>query len=103
MRLVGGTLVYTINKDVAFREVDGSILLINLKSGLYYSFNPTATFVFRLLSRGMAVPEILREMCESYDVPEETARLDLDGCLVALVREGIVAPNGGQDDAPPAA
>jgi hypothetical protein len=103
VRLVGGTLVYTINKDVAFREVDGSILLINLKSGAYYSFNPTATFVFRLLSRGMEIPEILREMCEFYDVPEETARLDLDGCLQALVREGIVTLNGGPGDAPPAA
>jgi len=103
VRLAGGTLVYTINKDVAFREVDGSILLVNLKSGSYYSFNATATFVFRLLSQNMGISEILEEMCRFYDVPEETARLDLEGCLGALVREGIITLNGGESDAPPVA
>jgi hypothetical protein len=101
VRLAGGARVYTISKDVAFREVDGSILLVNLKSGSYYSLNATATFVFRLLSRQKDVAEILSEMRAFYDVPEETARLDLDACLEGLVREGLITIDGGQDDAPP--
>ena len=95
--------MYTINKDVAFREVDGSILLINLKSGSYYSLNATATFVFRLVSQKKDVSEILQEMCAFYDVPEDTARRDLEACLEGFVREGILRVNGGQGDAPPAA
>jgi len=95
VRLIGGTLVYTLNRDVAFREVDGSILLVNLKSGFYYSLNGTATFVYRLLNQNKGIPEILLEMCAAYDVPEDTARRDLEECLETLVREQVLLTQGG--------
>ena len=87
--------MYTLNRDVAFREVDGSILLVNLKSGFYYSLNGTATFVYRLLNQNQGIPEILRAMCAAYDVPEDTARRDLEECLETLVREQVLLKQGG--------
>jgi len=95
VRLVGGTLVYTLNSDVAFREVDGSILLVNLKSGFYYSLNGTATLVYRLLNQNKGIPEIIREICSVYEVPEDTARRDLEECLETLVREQVLLKQGG--------
>jgi hypothetical protein len=102
VRRVGGALVYTISKDVAFREVDGSILLVDLKTGSYFSLNATASFVFRLISRDKTTAEIASEMAAFYRVSEETARRDVEECIAGLIREGILKVNGGQGNAPSA-
>ena len=87
---MGGALVFKLNEDIAFKEVDGNLVLLNLTSGFYYSLNETATLIYRLLRKNKSRSEILQELCTAYGVSEDTARRDLEDCLESLVREQVL-------------
>ena len=82
--------MFKVNEEVAFREVDGQLVVVNLQTGFYHSLNETATFIFQLIRKDTGVPEILRELCARYDLPEETARRDLEECIESLVKEQVL-------------
>lgn len=79
-----------INEELAFRTVDGRLLVVNLQSGFYYSLNETATLIFGLIRQHKDIPEILQALSETYDVPVDTARRDLDECIDTLEREQLL-------------
>jgi Coenzyme PQQ synthesis protein D (PqqD) len=82
--------VFKINEDVAFREVDGHLVVVNLQTGFYHSLNESATFIFQLIRQNKDTSEILREMCQKYELPEETARRDIEECIATLVKEQVL-------------
>ncbi len=88
--LLGGSIVFKLNEEVAFREVDGHLVVVNLQSGFYYSLNDTAALIFKMIRQNRGGSEILQELRARYDVPEETARRDLEECLESLVKEQVL-------------
>lgn len=79
-----------VNEELAFRTVDGRLVVVNLQSGFYYSLNETATLIFGLIRQHKELPEIQTALVETYDVPADTARRDLDECIDALEREQLL-------------
>jgi hypothetical protein len=82
--------MFRINEKIVFKEIDGQIVLINLQSGFYYSLNKTGTLVFRMIKERQEVPDIIRNLCDTYGLPQEDVRLDLEGYLNALFDEKIL-------------
>ena len=82
---------YRINDKVVYREVDDGIVLINLESGFYYSFNGSARFIFDLLNRNRDTGEVVEKMMAEFDITDDEARKDMNEFLEALEKEDIVA------------
>jgi hypothetical protein len=83
-------IVLTVKEEMAFRKVDGRLVVVNLQSGFYYSLNETATLIFELIRQRKDIPEVLQALCDTYEVPADAALRDLQECLETLVTEQLL-------------
>ena len=86
--------MFQVNRRIVFKEVDEQTVLINIETGLYYSLNDTGSIIFRSLREQADCSEILQRLCDTYGVPEEMAKLDLEEFLRALSDEDILVQSG---------
>ena len=82
---------YKISDKIVFREVDDGIVLINLESGFYYSFNGSACFIFNMLNRDKDTGEVVDKLKAEFNISEEEARNDLNEFVGTLEKEEIVS------------
>ena len=82
---------YRISDRIVYREVDDGIVLINLDSGFYYSFNGTARFIFDMLKKDRDTAQVIDGLQSEFSITEEKARSDLSEFIEALEKEDIVS------------
>lgn len=64
--------------NIAWRDIEGEILLMRLKDGAVFSMEETSAFIWRLLETGSQDEEyIASQICAEFDVDPETARTDV--------------------------
>jgi len=81
-------------KSVVFTDLDdGSGVLLHLESKFYYSLNPTASFIWRLLEEKeeLSRDKILQEVMENFEVEPEQAEKDVDEFIENLLKEGLIS------------
>ena len=54
--------IYKKNKDIAFREIDGETMVVNLDNGEYYNFNQTCSDIWNLLDGNNTIRKIITEI-----------------------------------------
>jgi hypothetical protein len=77
--------------DVIDENFDGESVIVNLKSGCYFSLNPPATALWALLAEGRSP----RSLADSADVDDETI-----AAFVAQLHEEDLVVAGGTDAGP---
>lgn len=82
--------MYKAHEDVACKDLDDHSIVVNIKTGFYYSLNEPARFVYECVRDGRDAPSIAREMAERYAIGEAAARQDLAECLETLVKEELI-------------
>ncbi|MFO8057275.1 MAG: PqqD family protein [bacterium] len=73
-------------EDVVFTDLDdGSAVLLHLESKYYYSLNDTGSFLWKLMEKqeGTTEQEMIKELCDAYDVDEGKANEDASSPLRA--------------------
>jgi hypothetical protein len=65
-------------------EVEGAGVLVEPESGRMYHLNETGAFVHQLVGKGVADDEIVRSLCEEYDVERAEAEADLAAFRASL-------------------
>ncbi|MEO8257915.1 MAG: PqqD family protein [Acidobacteriota bacterium] len=70
---------------VVFTDLDGEGVLVDLTARTFYQLNETASLVWRGLTNGMTVVDIVRQMTEAYDVTTEQARSSVDMAVSRFV------------------
>lgn len=58
-------------------DVGGANVLVEPESGRMFHLNDTGAFVYRLLEKQAPDEEIIRLLCEEYDVEQAEAQSDL--------------------------
>lgn len=83
---------------VVHQVIDGEVVLVDLRSGFYYSMVGAAAEVWALLDGGASVDEIVQDLSGRHDDPDgilasEVARLvaELESDGVIEVGEGVAA------------
>ena len=85
----------TKSRDVVCKDMDGKSVLLDLKSGGYYTLNEMGSFVWSLLE-GKATPaRIAQAVTESYEIDPETAEKDISDLISSLRKEGLVLLHDG--------
>lgn len=82
--------MYSINRNVVYREVDDRIVLINLDSGYYYSLNEVGRLIFRCIVDKKDIDNIIDKILNEYEITREKARNDIDSFLSELTKENIL-------------
>jgi hypothetical protein len=93
----------TLNREVVTTDTDYGTALLDQRSGRYWTLNPTAALILRVLLSGGDPPRAARALLDEYDVAPATARADVDrlvgelrtaGLLIGSVSSSGIAPPG---------
>ena len=80
-----------IATDVVFHDLQGEMVLLNLKTGVYFGLDAIGTAVWRLLEGGRSVGELLDALVAEYEVAERRCEADLVEFLGALRDNALVS------------
>ncbi len=65
------------NEDVVFRDLQGEMVLLNLKTGVYFGLDPVGTRIWHLIQEGRSLQEIRDAVMQEYDVTKDQCEQDL--------------------------
>lgn len=77
--------------DVAAKEIDGEILVMNVGNGMYYSLDGVGAVTWRLLVAGHSLGEVAAALAESFDVDPVVAYDDVTDLAIRLMDEALVS------------
>jgi hypothetical protein len=76
--------------SVITTTVDDGLVLLDLDSERYYSFNETAADMWQALQAHPTVEAAANELLAAYDVDEATLRADLDELIADLQSKQLI-------------
>lgn len=78
--------------EVSVREIDGEMVLLDLRTSKYLSANRVGTILLRLLAEECSVDELTDALAAEFDVPRETALADVNMFVDELRTRGLLEP-----------
>lgn len=78
------------SQSVAWRDVNNEIVILNLKSGEYYTLNEVGQLIWKSAMEGKSIREIKHAILNAFEVTVEQAKNDLHGFLAGMINEGIL-------------
>jgi hypothetical protein len=89
---------------VIHQTLDGEVIVVNLDTGSYYSFDGVAAEIWAAVGRGLTVEEAVAEVADRYGASSDVAEPAVKRFLAELAQEElIVSVNGSAPLAAPAA
>ncbi|MFH2057846.1 MAG: PqqD family protein [Pseudomonadota bacterium] len=76
--------------EVTWRDIKGELVVLELASGEYYSFNEIGRLSWISLTQGKSVKVIIDEIVNEYDVTHDQAKEDLDGFITGLLENNLI-------------
>jgi hypothetical protein len=76
--------------QVLATALDDEVVLLDLRSGLYFSLNAVAAFAWNQFDGAKSFEDVLASLCRRYAVAPDTARLDLEKLIADLRTHGLV-------------
>lgn len=80
----------TTGKSVAFVELDGESVLLNIETGTYFGLDGAGTDIWNLLTNGASEIEIVANLLEVYDIETSQLQADVRVFLDNLLESGLV-------------
>jgi hypothetical protein len=77
------------------REIEGETVLLDLKSGVYYSLNEVGSDIWRLLADKATEQELVEAIAEKYEVAKDEAARDISELIKDLSDEGLITGETG--------
>jgi hypothetical protein len=77
-------------RDVVFRELGGEMVLLNLKSGVYFGLNETGTQMWTLLVELKDPGQVVEAMEREFTASRAQLEGDLRTLLGALRAKGLI-------------
>lgn len=78
-------------EGVLRQRASGTVILLHLDHGEYYSLNEVGGRVWDLCDGAHSVAEIVSLLCEEYEAPAEAIEADVIELLADLAHEKLVA------------
>ena len=79
-----------VPETVLFRELEGSAVLLNLKTESYLSLDEVGTRMWTLLTTELNVQAAYQQLLAEYEVSPDVLRLDVERLLGQLMQHGLV-------------
>ena len=80
----------TLSKDVILRPVGDEGVLLNLRTGLYFSLNPVGLRMLETLTHSPTFDLALASLLDEYEVAPTELRDDLQTLLANLLKQGLI-------------
>ncbi|MEK8023111.1 MAG: PqqD family protein [Candidatus Hydrogenedentota bacterium] len=90
--------LFSLNPELAWRVIDGEVVILRIKTTTYYSLDPVGSFIWRSMEqKPLPRSELIDLIVAEYDVSRETAAADLDELFADLVREELLLASPPSD------
>lgn len=90
MRRPAAEVRYAPSDGVAYREIEGQILLLRSDEDVLQTFNPAGAFIWKRLVRRQAPSRIARALAGHFAIAPARAQADVAGFIAALEAQGII-------------
>jgi len=88
---LGMASVVSCSPDTIATEVDGELVALDIKRGHCYALNPTATHIWQMAARPVAVSRICDALVAEFEVDRSTCEADVLELLSGLRDEGLIS------------
>ena len=78
-----------IPSNIIWNVVDDEALLLDIKTGEYFSLDPIATEIWKKLSDGQSRQEIAAALIATYGVEPDIIKADIDELITELTQAGL--------------
>lgn len=82
-------------KDQVSTNLEGEVVILHLKNGVYYGLNPLGGRIWDLLQEPRTVSEIRDIILNEYEVSSPRCEQDLLRLLEELADRGLIEVTGG--------
>ncbi len=76
---------------LAWREIDGSVVIISPERSMVHELNPTASFIWKKVDGKRTTDEIAEQVAAEFDVTRESALADVYELAESLVANRLVS------------
>jgi len=80
-----------IPDDIAFRDIAGEAVVLNLSTGIYFGLDAVGTRIWHLLAEHGSSEPVVNALLAEYDVEEGRLRRDVEALIQHLLDKGLVA------------
>jgi hypothetical protein len=80
-----------VPQNVATRELDGELVLLNFDTESYYGLDEVGARIWEVLRDAPSVEAGVAQLLHEFEVEEPTLRADVEALLTQLVDGGLVA------------
>ncbi len=89
---IAATNTYKAPENYSWRDVNNELVVLNLQSGEYFTFNNIGRLIWLAVNDGKTVDETVRSILEQYETTEENAITDVKVFISNLLSEGLLIP-----------
>ena len=82
---------YKINKGFIVQKLDDKTVIFDGEESVLYTFNETASFIFKKLKKGEEKKKIIEMVEKKYDITKEKAEKDFNELIADLKKKKIIA------------
>jgi len=81
--------IVTINPEIAYRELDGEVVILNLETGIYFGLDAVGARTWKLIEDHGALGAVHATLHSEYDVPPSVLERDLLELVDQLCAKGL--------------
>lgn len=78
------------SEDVVSRDLSGELVLLNLRTGVYFGLDPVGTRMWHLMCEHQSLRKVLDSIVEEYAVAEAQGAQDLLAFAALLREKGLI-------------
>jgi hypothetical protein len=87
--------LYAHAPDAAWRRIEDESVVLDLRTGAYWSLNDTASVIWETIGEGLPPARAVERLCAEFEVTEAAAARDASEAVARLLSEGLIRRAGG--------
>jgi hypothetical protein len=94
---MGFESIVSATKDQVSAEISDEVVILNLKTGIYFGLNPIGAFIWRLIQNPLPISSIQAAVLNDYDVDPESCEKAINDLLQQLAEHGLIEVTNAPD------
>lgn len=87
---IKGEKVKLRSEGLSWQEIDGELVILDLKSSVYLSTNKSGAFLAKALTDERTADELIDALVDEYGIARERAASDANAFVGELMRKGLL-------------
>jgi hypothetical protein len=76
--------------DITWREIDGDLVILDLRSSTYLTANASGSVLMRQLTEERTLPQLIQALVDAFGIPERRAQQDVQTFVDELGEHGLL-------------